>query len=397
MAEHQRIVAELIPAARTANLPLRAAAGRVLAGDQVAAVALPSFDNSAMDGYAVRAAEIATATASAPVRLPVAEDIPAGRVDRPVLAKGTVHRIMTGAPLPTGADSVVQVEHTDGGVETVAISEPARAGAHIRRSGEDVRSGDRVLTDGTPLGPAQVGLLAALGLAAVPVYAPLRVLVLSTGSELVTAGERLQHGQIYDSNGPMLAVAVQDCGAEATLLHFVADDIAALHAALDEQLGAVDLIVTTGGVSAGAYEVVKDALAEEDVVFAKVAMQPGMPQGAGRYRGVPIVTFPGNPISSLVSFEVFLRPALRAAMGYPSARRPVLAARLREPLDSPRGRRQFRRGTFDATTGEAALMGAPASHFLYALAHSNCLLDIGEEVEHLEAGELVDVWDLRGC
>jgi molybdopterin molybdotransferase len=220
------------------------------------------------------------------------------------------------------------------------------------------------------------------------------VLVLSTGSELVQAGQPLQHGQIYDSNGPMLAVAVEDCGAQPILLRFVADDVEAFHAALIDHLDDVDLIVTTGGVSAGAYEVVKDALDGEDVEFAKVAMQPGMPQGCGHYRGVPIVTFPGNPISSLVSFEVFLRPALRAAMGYPRAERPMVLANLVEPLDSPGGRRQFRRGTFDAGTGQASLVGPPASHFLRSLADSNCLLDIDENVVHLDAGEQVLIWDL---
>ena len=395
VAEHQQVVAGLVPDARVVSLPLRSAASRVLAGDQVAALALPSFDNSAMDGYAVRAVDVAGATDQAPVLLPVDADIPAGRVDVPPLHPGTAHRIMTGAPLPAGADGIVPVEATDGGTQVVTVREAPAAGTHVRRAGEDVEVGDRVLTTGAVLGPAQLGLLAALGVAEVPVYAALRVLVLSTGSELVPAGQSLAPGQIYDSNGPMLAAAVADCGAEAVLLHFVADDVAAFHAALAEHLDTVDVIVTTGGVSAGAYEVVKDALGGEKVSFVKVAIQPGMPQGSGRYRGIPIITFPGNPISALVSFEVFLRPALRAAMGYRAARRPVVHARLHEPLDSPSGRRQFRRGTLDPTSSEASLVGPPGSHFLRSLADSNCLIDIAEDTVHLDTGDQVAVWDLR--
>ena len=393
--EHRQIVAALIPAARVITLPLREAAGRVLAEEQVAGVALPSFDNSAMDGYAVRAADVEAASEATPVLLPVTDDIPAGRADVGPLGSGAAHRIMTGAPLPAGADGIVPVEATDGGTQVVTVREAPAAGTHVRRAGEDVEVGDRVLTTGAVLGPAQLGLLAALGVAEVPVYAALRVLVLSTGSELVPAGQSLAPGQIYDSNGPMLAAAVADCGAEAVLLHFVADDVAAFHAALAEHLDTVDVIVTTGGVSAGAYEVVKDALGGEKVSFVKVAIQPGMPQGSGRYRGIPIITFPGNPISALVSFEVFLRPALRAAMGYRAARRPVVHARLHEPLDSPSGRRQFRRGTLDPTSSEASLVGPPGSHFLRSLADSNCLIDIAEDTVHLDTGDQVAVWDLR--
>jgi molybdopterin molybdotransferase len=244
------------------------------------------------------------------------------------------------------------------------------------------------------LGPAQLALLAALGLPAVSVRPPLRVLVLSTGSELVEPGAPLQPGQIYESNGVMLAAAVQAAGAIAERLHFVADDVDAFHAALEPRLPEADLLITSGGVSAGAYEVVKDALAGH-IEFVKVAMQPGMPQGAGTFAGVPVVTMPGNPVSSMVSFEVFVRPALRAAMGHPDAARQVVRARLAEDVRSIRGRRQFRRGRLDRAAGEVALVGPAGSHYLRWLAAADCLVDLPEDVSQAAAGELIDVWDLE--
>ncbi len=392
VAEHQSVVAKLISPPEPTVLSLEHAAGRVLARDLVAARPLPAFDNSAMDGYAMRAADIAGASATNPVSLPVVEDVPAGRVDGPALYPGTAHRIMTGAPLPAGADTVVQVEATDGGTEIVAIHETREPGQHIRRAGEDVQAGDTVLAAATVLGAAQLGLVAALGEPAVTVVPPLRVLVLSTGSELVEPGQPLVHGQIHESNGVMLATAVRAAGATAEQLHFVADDVDEFLQALHSRLRHVDLVLTSGGVSAGAYEVVKDALAGQGVEFVKVAMQPGMPQGAGLFDGVPVVTLPGNPVSSLVSFEVFVRPALRAAMGFPDVSRPALRATLTEALDSPAGRRQFRRGVLDRGTATVHPIGPPASHFLRWMAASDCLLELPEDVTHLEPGAEVNAW-----
>lgn len=397
VTEHQRVVAELLRPVGITSVSLSQAVGRVLGSDHSATLSLPSFDNSAMDGYAVRAADVALASAASPVTLPIAEDIPAGRQDGPPLQPGTAHRIMTGAPMPLGADAVIPVEATDGGTTTVTITESRRAGSHVRYAGEDVRSGQHVLSAGVVIGPAQVGLLAALGTTTLDVRPPLQVLVLSTGSELVEPGQPLGPGQIYESNGPMLAAAVDAAGASAKLVRFVADNVEDFHAALTPHLADADLILTTGGVSAGAYEVVKDALAGEDVTFVPVAMQPGKPQGAGTYRGVPIVTFPGNPVSALVSFEVFLRAPLRKAMGYPEVTRPVVRATVAEPIDAPAGRRQFRRGTLTYVNGSPTVthVGPPASHYLHALANTDCLLDIPEDVVHLSPGDEVSVWDLR--
>ena len=392
--EHRRVVAGLINPRPPVSLPLADALGLVLAVDVVAPLSLPGFDNSAMDGYAVLATDVAAAGENTPVRLPVAEDIPAGRTDIPTLAAGTAHRIMTGAPLPAGATAVVPVEATDGATDTVTIRSAPREGQHIRRAGEDVTAGTTVLRAGQVVTPAALGLAAALGLGELTVVPRQRVLVVSTGTELVGPGVPLQPGQIYESNGVMLAAAVRDAGADVAASPMTGDDVDAFRETLRGHAADADLILTTGGVSAGAYEVVKDALGGSgDVEFVKVAMQPGMPQGAGTLDGVPVVTLPGNPVSALVSFEVFVRPALRAAMGRPDAERPHREAVLTEDLTSPRGKRQFRRGVLD---GDAVTSyGPPASHHLRWLASANCLLELGEDVDSVNAGSRVQVWDLR--
>lgn len=395
--EHRAFVASLLAPLPAVEVPISRALGRVLATDVVSAVALPPFDNSAMDGYAVLAADVAAASPESPVTLPVPEDIPAGRTDVPTLQPGTAHRIMTGAPMPVGADAVVQVELTDGGVETVVVRGNPAAGQHVRRTGEDVMPGTTVLQAGVVLGPPQIGLLAAVGLPTVAVRRPPRVLVLSTGSELVEPGSALAPGQIFESNGPMLAAAVTDAGGEPELLRFVPDDVEVFAELLAEKAGGVDLILTSGGVSAGAYEVVKDALRDRGVQFVRVAMQPGGPQGAGRLDGdgPAVVTLPGNPVSSLVSFEVFVRPALRAAMGHPHPMRPVVAAALGEALVSPAEKRQFRRGVLDAADGTVREVGAPASHLLASLALADCLIVVPEGVSAVDKGVDVEVWLLE--
>ncbi|GAA1081561.1 molybdopterin molybdotransferase MoeA [Tsukamurella spumae] len=394
VGDHRAAVAALVPRRRTVDLPPEAAVGLPVARDVAAPISLPPFTNSAMDGYAVRAAD-----AAAGAVLPVAFDVPAGRTDVPALPPGAACRIMTGAPVPDGADAIVPVERTDGGVERVRIDEAPEPGRFFRASGSDIEAGEVALHEGERIGPATVGLAAALGLRTVRVLAPLHVAVLSTGSELVEPGTPLLPGQIYESNAPMLASALREAGATAEVLRFVADHPDELLGRLAERLGAgdVDLVVTSGGVSAGAFEVVKEALASRGVEFAKVAMQPGMPQGCGTvgFDGgarVPFVTFPGNPVSALVSFEVFLRPALRAAMGLPDRSR--RSARLAGPVDSIPGKRQYLRGRLtpeDDGTDSVSVIGGPGSHYLRWLAQADCLLDIPADVKHLAGGEAVDV------
>ncbi|HKR48651.1 MAG TPA: gephyrin-like molybdotransferase Glp, partial [Pseudonocardiaceae bacterium] len=239
--EHGRVVAALLPATPVIRLPLMECAGLALAEPVIASLPLPPFDNSAMDGYAVRSVDVADATADRPVALPVTEDIPAGRTDSPSLQPGTAHRIMTGAPMPPGADAVVPVELTDAGLPLVRIFAARSAGQSVRRVGGDVAAGDEVLVTGAILGPAQLGVAAAVGRAELPIHRRARVLVLATGSELVTPGTPLQHGQIYESNSTMLAAAVREAGGEAQLMHFVPDDVAALEAALAARLDGIDL------------------------------------------------------------------------------------------------------------------------------------------------------------
>ena len=393
--EHRRVIAGLISARPPSPVVLSEALGLVLADDVVAPLSLPVFDNSAMDGYAVRAEDVADAGPDNPVTLPVAEDIPAGRTDPLTLSPGTAHRIMTGAPMPAGATAVVPVEATDAGMPTVKIAGAPRPGQHVRKSGEDVTAGTRVLRAGQTVTPAVLGLVAALGLDRLTIVPRQRVLVISTGSELVAAGTALAPGQIYESNAVMLAAAVREAGASVLDTATCGDDVEQFRELLEAR--EADLVITSGGVSAGAYEVVKDAFptGSAGVEFVKVAMQPGMPQGAGRTGGgCPIVTLPGNPVSALVSFEVFIRPALRAAMGMADPDRPRRSAVLAEALTSPRGKRQFRRGIYDPCAGTVTSYGPPASHHLRWLASANCLLDIAEDVTDLAAGQQVEIWDL---
>ena len=388
---YRETVTELLGRAPVRTVPVAEAAGLVLARDVLAGVALPPFDNSAMDGYAVRAADVA----EAPVTLPVADDIPAGRVDVKPLESGTAQRIMTGAPLPPGADAIVMVEDTDRGTSEVRISRAAAEGNHIRRTGEDVTKGAVALHAGTVLSHAHLGLAAAVGLAELEVYRPLSVLVVSTGTELVEAPNPLQHGQIYESNSVMLAAALRELGCQVEVVRSVVDDVEEFRKIIEPRLESVDLLITSGGVSAGAYEVVKDALTGQGVEFQKIAMQPGGPQGCGRWNGVPVVTLPGNPVSVLVSFEAFLRPAVLSAMGHSAVDRRRVRARLTEDMTSPAGRRQFRRGFFTPVLGEVTGMvgprGGPGSHLLAAFTQANCLIVLPEEVAEVSEGDEVEV------
>ncbi|MFI0907225.1 gephyrin-like molybdotransferase Glp [Streptomyces sioyaensis] len=418
VAEHLDDVLSKISPLDPIELQLLDAQGCVLVEDITVPVALPPFDNSSMDGYAVRAADTTPATQDAPVSLTVIGDIAAGPGELPAVGPGQAARIMTGAPMPPGADAVVPVEWTDGGEGEgpaaamrahsaapqdaggeVRVHRPAAAGAHIRTRGSDVTEGEPALAAGTVLGPSQIGLLAALGRGTVRVRPRPRVVVLSTGSELVQPGEALGPGQIHDSNSFQLTAAARAAGALAYRVGAVADDAQTLRSTLEDQLIRADLLVTSGGVSVGAYDVVKETLtalsAEEGTVeFRKLAMQPGKPQGFGLIGPdrIPLLALPGNPVSSYVSFELFVRPALRTLMGLSDVHRPTLRARITDAIaSSPKGRRQFLRGSHDADAGTVTPVGGAGSHLIKAMAHANALIVVPEEATEVTADSEVDV------
>ncbi|MFE9452480.1 gephyrin-like molybdotransferase Glp [Streptomyces sp. NPDC006739] len=418
--EHLEDVLTTVRPLEPIELQLLDAHGCVLVEDVMVPVSLPPFDNSSMDGYAVRVADVAGASEEFPAVLDVVGDVAAGSAGRVRVGPGQAARIMTGAPLPPGAEAVVPVEWTDGGLGEgpvsgmrarslapegatghVRVHRPAEARAHVRAQGSDVKAGDLALEAGTILGPPQIGLLAAVGRGTVRVRPRPRVVVLSTGSELVQPGEELAAGQIYDSNSFALTAAARDAGAIAYRVGAVADDAETLRSTIEDQLIRADLLVTTGGVSVGAYDVVKEALADagdEDepgggVDFRKLAMQPGKPQGFGSIgpEHTPLLALPGNPVSSYVSFELFVRPAIRTLMGLPDVHRPRTTATLRaeKALGSPKGRRQFLRGTY--ADGEVTPVGGAGSHLVAALAQADALIVVPEDTESVEPGTEVEV------
>jgi len=384
------------------TLPLADSHGCVLAEDVVAQWPLPSFDNSSMDGYAVIAGDVSTASEASPVTLTVIDDVPAGSRADVALRPGCAVRIMTGAPIPSGTDCIVPVEVTDAGTDSVEIRERVAAGSYIRRAGEDVIIGDVVVRAGTLLSSRQLAVIAAVGRGHLVVYPRPRVAVLSTGSELVEPGTPLSKGMISDSNSFLLVSAANEAGAQAYRVPPVPDDAEAFSAAISDQLHRADLILTSGGVSMGAYDTVKEVFSSYGTVeFTKVAMHPGMPQGHGVVgesddERIPVITLPGNPVSSYISFQNFVRPAINKLRGLGSADRPRLAAEVTKPLDSPQSKRQFARGRFLDDGRVEPVGGGQGSHVIGGLAQADCLIVIPEGVAYVNAGDTVDVVDLRG-
>lgn len=397
--EHQRVVLGDARPLEAVRVSLLDADGLVLAESVTADWPLPSFDNSSMDGYAVHAIDVASATEATPVRLPVRGDIAAGQESGQRLEPGTAVRIMTGAPVPEGADAVVPVEWTDGATDEVSISRAPDLGAHIRRRGEDVAAGEIVLEPGTPINARVIAMLAAVGVAGVPVHRRPRVTVISTGDELVDPGVELGPGQIVDSNSYMLTAAVREAGADAVRVGPVRDDEEELERVLVEEAARSDLILTSGGVSMGAYDTVKAVLLRMGGVdFVKVAMQPGMPQGSGLVGSTPIVTLPGNPVSSFVSFEVFVRPLIRRLLGHTSLERPRLHAICSREFASPVGKTQFARVSLTMRDGlmHAEPEGGQGSHIIGGLARADGLAIIPEQVGRVTVSDELIVMDLRG-
>ena len=394
--EHLQSVLAGIEALQPLDVTLVEARGCVLAEDVTAPWPLPPFDNASTDGYAVKAADLMAASDGKPVVLRVIDDVPAGYRASVPLREATAIRVMTGAPLPEGAEAVVPLPWTDGGMPEVRVTRSVARGAHVRRRGDDVGLGDLVATAGTVLSPRDIALLAAVGRGRVLVHPQPRVVIISIGSELVEPGAALTPGLITDSNGVAIAAAVQEAGAIAYRVGPLPDDASTLLAALEDQLVRADLIVTTGGVSAGAYDTVKAVLSRLGTVeFTTVAMQPGMPQGHGTLgpEDTPIFTLPGNPVSAYVSFEIFVRPVIRRMLGHPQVYRPVVRAVLAEALHSPKGRRQFARAQLLVEDGRYVVRpaGGQGSHMLGSLARANALVVVPEDVTELKPGTAVAV------
>ena len=396
VAEHLARVLDVVEPLSPLQLGLMDAHGCVLTEDVVAPAALPGFDNSAVDGYAVRLEDVRSASQANPVVLPVTGDVAAGPASPLRVQPGVCVRIMTGAMMPAGADSVIPVEWTDGGVATVTISRAPVLGANVRRTGEDVAAGDTVLAAGTHLGAVQIGLAAAVGRSRLLVRPRPRVVVVSTGSELVEAGQPLSPGQIADSNSPALTAAALEAGAIAYRVGIVHDDPRTLAATLEDQLVRADVLVTSGGVSVGAYDVVKEVLSRLGTVqFDRVAMQPGMPQGFGTIGpdSTPVFGLPGNPVSALVSFEAFVRPALRKMLGATPLERPRVRAVTSKALTSPAGKRSFLRVSLEVKKGAYVVtpVSGPGSHLLAGMSRATALAIVPEDVEKISAGDPVEV------
>jgi molybdopterin molybdotransferase len=394
--EHLSRILELVDPLPPYEQPLLEALGLPICEDVASTIDLPGFDNSAMDGYAVRQADVAAASRDDPVRLPVVGESAAGQSKAYALSPGHSVKIMTGAPLPSGADAVVPIEWTDSGRASVEITRAPVPGEHVRPRGDDIRAGDMLVEEGTTLGPREAMILAATGHGRVKARPRPRVVVISTGSELREPGAALGYDSIYDSNSFAIAAAAIQADAIAFRVGIVTDDPQELTDTLSDQLVRADLVVTSGGVSKGDYDVVKDVLGRLGTVeFAEVAMQPGKPQGFGTIGedDTPIFTLPGNPVSSYVSFEVFVLPAIRRMMGRLPYRRPLVRAECTAEMTSPRGRKQFARGHFEVTARGAQVtpVGGHGSHLIGGLSQSNSLIVIPEAASAVEAGSMVDV------
>jgi molybdopterin molybdotransferase len=404
--------------------------GLVLAEDVAASHQLPSFDNSAMDGYAVRVQDVASASQDSPVTLPVVGEVAAGDTGAYSLPEGAAIRIMTGGMLPHGTEAVVPVEWTDGGAARVTIRAKAEHGNAMRLAGGDAKAGEVLVSEGTRLRPMHIAVVAAAGRGAVRVRPRPRVVVLSTGNELAEPGTPIIPGRIWDSNSFMIAAAAREAGCDADRQAIIPDKPDEVLPAIEDQLARADLMITTGGVSMGGeHDVVKAALQQlGTIAFRKVAMQPGMPQGfgtvsfaapadpepsarrsiigrladrgevaepavgsAGDIEQVPILTLPGNPVSAYVSFQVFARPALGALQADDGLSLVPVKAELTGPVRSPAGRRSYLRGILDRSAGRVTALTGQGSHQVATLGKANALVIVPEWVVQMAEGETADV------
>ena len=392
---HRADILDTIRPLPPTQLGITEAEGSVLAEDITASRPLPPFDNSAMDGYALIAADTAGAAQDAPVTLRVTGEVAAGDTGAYAVTPGTCLRITTGAKLPGGADAVVPVEETDGGIVQVAIRLAVEPGDAVRYSGGDAREGDVLLARGTRLGPMQIAVLASSGRARAEVFPRPRVAVFSTGDELTEPGQPLAPGKIWDSNSFMLAAAAREAGCLAFRHGPVPDNPREILAAIEHQLLRADLLITSGGVSMGGkHDVVKDTLSRLGTIqFRKVAMQPGMPQGFGTIGedSTPIFTLPGNPVSAYVSFQIFVLTALGALQGQPDRQLPSVQATVTGPLRSPPGRRSYMRGVLNRADGTVTPLPGQGSHQVATLGRATALIVVPEWAVHIKEGDDVEV------
>lgn len=376
------------------KVPLLQGLGRVIGEDIDAKRDIPPLDNSAMDGYALKLEDIRESSKNHPVRLEVIEDLPAGFVSKKTIGKGQAIRIMTGAPIPKGADTVIPVEETEKGDGFAFILKAASLGENIRRSGEDVKKGERVISQGDLIRPAEVGMLASVGRSSVLVYQKPLVAILCTGDELVDVDENLEESKIISSNSYTLAAQVKDCDAVPVQLGIARDRKEEIREKLRQGIRA-DVLISSAGVSVGDYDFAKDALGDlgMEMAFWQISMKPGKPLAFGTIQGKPVFGLPGNPVSSMVSFEEFVRPSLLKMMGHRDVLRPVVEAILQEEIRKTTGRRHFIRAFVSFKEGSyfATTTGDQGSGILMSMLKANGLIMIPEAQEIARVGEKVKV------
>ena len=382
----------------TEEKPILASLGQVLAEDVVASADVPPSDNSAMDGYALRADDIKGSKPGKPRLLRVIATVAAGNIARKKVTPGTAIRIMTGAPVPEGADTVVRFEDTDetsrkGATGEIGVLAEIPAGSNIRQAGEDFAKNSKVLARGTILRPQEIGVLASVGRKQVKVIRRPVIAILSTGNELTEIGRKLSPGKIYNSNSYALAAQVARYGGIPKVLGIARDRERSLNTRLERGLDS-DFLITSGGVSVGDYDLVKDILAQQgEITFWQVCMKPGKPLAFGRIGKVPLLGLPGNPVSSMVSFEIFGRPAILKMMGKPPLDKPIIRATIDSKQENRDGRRVYIRAKVEKSDGRylARVAGAQGSGILTSMVKANGLVVIPENKKTVAAGEEVNV------
>ena len=394
----ERILAE-IGRLEPETVALPEAVGRVLAQSVASREEVPPFANSAMDGYALRSNDTQAASTKAPRRLHLVGIVQAGSVSERAVGAGEAMRILTGAPVPPGSDAVIQQELTQAGEGWVEVQQPVAVGNNVRHAGEDIQRGTLVLQEGARVGPSEIGVLASLGFAEVTVYRRPVVAILATGDELVEVHENLRPGQIRNSNSYLVAAAVTLAGGIPRRLGIARDQVEELRTKLLAAEEA-DLIITSGGVSVGDYDLVKDIMRERGIIdFWRVNLKPGKPLAFGRLGGTPLLGLPGNPVSAAVTFELFARPVLRKMQGFTHLLRPVVQARLLDGIQETSNRRQYVRARVEWRAGGfvATTTGRQDSHILSSMLGANALLVIPEGSPPVQPGEMVQAMLLAGA